>query len=182
MKIGLGESNLESYFRINRIEKRLECTMPDKAVQDCYPEEFAHCYGCGRLNREGMQIKSYWDGKECVCHYKPRPYYTGGFPGFSYGGLISSLIDCHSAATASAAKLQAEGFTLNDRPPSRFVTASLKVDFLKPTPIDKVLELKGRAKEISDRKVIVAVTLSAEGEMCAKGEAVMVKLPDGVKK
>jgi acyl-coenzyme A thioesterase PaaI-like protein len=156
--------------------------MPDKAVQDCYADEFAHCYGCGRLNQDGMQIKSYWDGQECLCRYKPRPYYTGGFPGFSYGGLISSLMDCHSAATASAAKLQAEGFTHNARPPSRFVTASLKVDFLKPTPIDKVLELKARSTDISDRKVIVSVTLSADGEICAKGEAVMVKLPDGVRK
>lgn len=152
--------------------------MPDKAVQDCYADEFAHCFGCGRLNKDGMQIKSYWDGEECVCHYTPKPYYTGGFPGFSYGGLISSLIDCHGAATAAAAKLQDEGFTLDDRPPSRFVTASLKVDYLKPTPVEKVLELKGRPKEISNRKVVVAITLSAEGEICAKGEAVMVKLPD----
>ncbi len=76
------------------------------------------------------------------------------------------------------AKLQAEGFTLQDRAPSRFVTASLKIDYLKPTPVGKVLELKGRPKEISDRKVIVTVTLSAEGKICAKGEAVMVKLPD----
>lgn len=154
--------------------------MWDKAVQDCYIDEFAHCFGCGRLNKDGMQIKSYWNGEECVCHYTPKPYYTGGYPGFCYGGLISSLIDCHSAATASAAKLQAEGFTLKDRPPSRFVTASLKVDYLRPAPVGKVLELKGRPKEISDRKVIVAITLSAEGEICAKGEAVMVKLPEGV--
>ncbi|MBN1663868.1 MAG: PaaI family thioesterase [Deltaproteobacteria bacterium] len=152
--------------------------MPGKAVQDCYPEEFANCYGCGRLNRDGMQIKSYWDGEECVCRYTPKPYYTGGFPGFSYGGLISSLIDCHGAATASAAKLQDEGFTLDDRPPSRFVTASLKVDYLKPTPLGTVLTLKGKPLDISNRKVIVAVTLSADGEICAKGEAVMVKIPD----
>ena len=104
--------------------------MSDTAVQDYYIDEFAHCFGCGRLNKDGMQIKSYWDGKECVCHYIPKPYYTGGFPGFSYGGLISSLIDCHGhgAATASAAKLQAEGFTRQERAPSRFVTASLRVD------------------------------------------------------
>ncbi len=155
--------------------------MWDKAIQDCYMEEVAHCFGCGRLNKDGMQIKSYWKGEECVCHYTPRPYYTGGFPGFIYGGLISSLIDCHGAATASAAKLQAKGFTLDDRPPSRFVTASLKVDYLKPTPIGKTLELRGRPKEISDRKVVVTITLSAEGEICAKGEAVMVKLPEGVR-
>ncbi len=155
--------------------------MWDKAIQDCYIEEVAHCFGCGRLNKDGMQIKSYWNGEECICHYTPKPYYTGGFPGFIYGGLISSLIDCHGAATASAAKLQDEGFTLDDRPPSRFVTASLKVDYLKPTPIDKGLELKGRPKEISDRKVIVTITLSADGVICARGEAVMVKLPETAK-
>jgi len=83
--------------------------MSDKAVQDCYSDEFAHCFGCGRLNQDGMQIKSYWNGEECVCHYTPKPYYTGGFPGFIYGGLISSLIDCHGAATASAAKASGRG-------------------------------------------------------------------------
>jgi hypothetical protein len=36
--------------------------MMDKAVQDYYPDQFAHCYGCGRLNPEGLHIKSYWDG------------------------------------------------------------------------------------------------------------------------
>ncbi|MBU4315657.1 MAG: PaaI family thioesterase [Proteobacteria bacterium] len=152
--------------------------MTDKAIQDLYPEEFAHCYGCGRLNTDGMQIKSYWNGEESICHYTPQSHYTGGFPGNAYGGLISSLIDCHGAATASAAKLQDDGFSLNDRAPYRFVTASLKVDYLKPTPLGKVLELKGRAKEISRRKVIVAVTLSAEGEVCAKGECIMVQLPE----
>lgn len=151
--------------------------MSNKAVQDCYPDEFAHCYGCGRLNKDGLQIKSYWDGSECICRHTPKAYYTGGFPGFSYGGIISSLIDCHSAATASAAKLQDEGFTLDEQPPARFVTASLKVDYLKPTPVGKELVLKACPTEISKRKVIVACTLSADGDICARGEAVMVKLP-----
>jgi acyl-coenzyme A thioesterase PaaI-like protein len=152
-----------------------------RAFQDYYPDEFAHCYGCGRLNKEGLQIKSHWDGEESVCHYTPMPYYTGGFPGYVYGGLIASLIDCHGAATASAAKLREEGLTLNDRPLSRFVSASLKVDFLKPTPMGTVLEVRGRVKEIKDRKVTVSVTLSAEGEIRAKGEVVMVQLPESGK-
>ena len=152
-----------------------------KAFQDYYPDEFAHCFGCGRLNQEGLQIKSYWDGEESVCHYTPKPFYTGGFPGYVYGGFIASLIDCHGAATASAAKLRAEGFSLNDRPISRFVSASLKVDYLKPTPIGKVLELRGRVKEIKGRKVIVSVTLSAEGEIRAKGEVLLVQIPESGK-
>ncbi len=151
--------------------------MTGKAFQDYYLEEFSHCYGCGRLNEQGWQLKSYWDGEESVCHYTPRPYQTGGYPGNVYGGLISSLIDCHGAATASAARLRADGFSPDDHPLSRFVTASLKVDFLKPTPMGKVLELRGKAMEIKERKVTVAITLAAGGEVCARGEVVMVQLP-----
>lgn len=61
----------------------------------------------------------------------------------------------------------------------RFVSASLKVDFLKPTPTGKVLELRGRVKERTDRKAVVSVTLSAEGEIRARGEAVLVLLREG---
>ncbi len=152
--------------------------MKVKALQDYYPDEFAHCYGCGRLNQEGLHIKSYWDGEESVCHYTPRPYYTGGVPGYIYGGLIASLMDCHSSAIASAAKLRAEGLSLNGRPLSRYVSVSLKVDYLKPTPTGKVLELRGRVKETTNRKAVVSVTLSAEGEIRAKGEVILVQLPE----
>jgi acyl-coenzyme A thioesterase PaaI-like protein len=158
-----------------------EREMSGKAFQDCFPEEFTHCFGCGRLNEDGLQIKSYWDGEETVCHYTPQSYYTGGFPGFVYGGFIASLIDCHSSATASAAKSREEGFSLDDRPLSRFVTASLKVDFLKPTPMERALELRSRITEIKNRKVIVLTTLFADSEICAKGEAVMVQIPENQK-
>jgi acyl-CoA thioesterase FadM len=63
-------------------------------------------------------------------------------------------------------------------PPLRFVTASLHVDYLAPTPIDAILELRGRVKEIKGRKVIVGITLSAKGNVCAKGEVVAVQLPE----
>jgi len=150
--------------------------MPDKAIQDYYPEEFAHCYGCGSLNPEGLQIKSYWDGEECVCHYVPKPCHSGGVPGFAYGGLIASLIDCHGAATASAAKLREQGYSLGEKTLPRFVAASIKVDYLKPTPLGTTLELRARVKEIKGRKVTVSVTLSAAGKICAKGEELFIQL------
>jgi acyl-coenzyme A thioesterase PaaI-like protein len=56
---------------------------------------------------------------------------------------------------------------------------SLRVDFLKPTPTGKVLELRGRVKERTNRKAIVSVTLSAEGEIRASGEVVLVLLQGG---
>ncbi len=150
----------------------------EKAFQDYYPDDFAHCYGCGRLNEDGLQLKSYWDGDETVCRYRPRPYHTGGFPGFGYGGLVASLIDCHGTASAAAAKYREEGREMGTEPALRFVTASLKVDFIAPTPIDGVLEVRGKIKEVKGRKVTVSETLSAGDKVVAKGEVIAVLIPE----
>lgn len=153
--------------------------MTDKAFQDYYPDALSHCYGCGRLNEYGLQIKSCWDGDESVCTFRPRPYHTA-IPGFVYGGMIASLIDCHATGTASAAAYRFQGREMGTDPPLRFVTASLHVDYLRPTPIDGPLELRGRVKELKERKVIVTVDLSAQGEVCARGEVVAVLMPDNM--
>jgi acyl-coenzyme A thioesterase PaaI-like protein len=148
-----------------------------KAFQDYYPDQLSYCYGCGRLNQHGLQIKSYWDGDETVCVFQPKPYHTA-IPGYVYGGLIASLIDCHSTGTAAAAAYRAEGRPMDSEPPLRFLTASLHVDFLRPTPIQGPLEVRGTIKEVKGRKVIVATTLSAGGQVCARGEVVAVQMPD----
>jgi acyl-coenzyme A thioesterase PaaI-like protein len=150
-----------------------------KAFQDYYPDDLSHCYGCGRLNEFGHQIKSYWDGEETVCTFLPQPYHTA-IPGYVYGGLIASLIDCHSTGTAAAAAYRAQGRPMDTQPALRFVTASLHVDFLRPTPIGVPLEVRGRVKEIKGRKVVVEATLSARGEVCARGEVVAVQLPENM--
>ncbi len=62
----------------------------------------------------------------------------------------------------------------------RFVTASLHVDYLKPTPIGVPLEIRGRAKEIKGRKVIVEATVSANREVTARAEVVAVQVPEGM--
>lgn len=153
--------------------------MTEMAFQDYYPEQMAHCYGCGKLNPQGLQIKSYWDGEDSVCHFHPEPYHTA-LPGYVYGGLIASLIDCHGTGTASAAKYRQEGREMDTQPALRFVTASLKVDYLRPTPIDATLELRGHITEMKDRKVVVSVTLSAGDQVCARGEVVTVKMPENM--
>lgn len=150
--------------------------MTQKAFQDYYPELLSHCYGCGRMNARGLQIKSYWEGEESVCTFTPAPYHTA-FPGYVYGGLIASLIDCHSTGTAAAAAYRAENRAMDTDPPLRFVTGSLKVDYLKPTPIDGPLEIRARVKEIKGRKVTVSSQLSAKGVVCAQGEVVAVQMP-----
>jgi acyl-coenzyme A thioesterase PaaI-like protein len=151
--------------------------MEGKAFQDYYPDEVAFCYGCGRLNDQGLHIQSYWEGEETVCIFQPQPYHTA-IPGYVYGGLIASLIDCHSTGTASAAAYRAQGRGMDTQPPLRFLTASLHVDYLRPTPLGVPLVVRGVVKEIKGRKVVVSTTLSAGGEVCARGEVVAVQAPD----
>jgi len=146
--------------------------MNQPAVQDLYPDDYANCYGCGRNNKSGLQLKSYWQDEESICHHTPAPHYTGGVPGFLYGGMIASLMDCHGAGTAAAAKSRESG-----EPVSRFVTASLKVDYLKPTPLGTELEIRGRVVEIKGRKVIVDLRLLAGEILCATGTVVMIQIP-----
>ena len=150
--------------------------MIQKAFQDYYPDQLSHCYGCGKLNEYGLQIKSYWDGDETVCSFDPKPYHIA-IPGYVYGGLIASLIDCHCTGTAAAAAYRAEGREMHTDPPLRFLTASLHVDYLRPTPLGVPLEVRARVKEIKGRKVVVSATLSALGEICVRGEVVAVRAP-----
>lgn len=148
-----------------------------KAFQEHYTDDFSYCFGCGTNNQFGHNLKTYWDGDETVSHFRPKPEHTS-LPGFVYGGLIASLIDCHSTGSGSAALFkQLPESKRNDFYP-RCVTASLKVDYLKPTPIDCLLELRGKIKEIKGRKVIVETQLIAKKEICAKGEVIVVQVPD----
>ena len=147
------------------------------AFQDFYPDNVAHCYGCGRLNAQGHQIRTIWDGDETVTRYTPRPEHTA-IPGFVYGGLLASLIDCHCTGTAAAARYRAENREMDSEPAFRFVTGSLHVDYLKPTPLGPELEIRGKVKEIRGRKVIVEATVYAEGVATAHGEVVAVQMPD----
>jgi len=153
--------------------------MEKKAIQDYYSDPMSHCYGCGRLNDFGLKIKSYWNGDESIATFKPKPHYTA-FPGFVYGGLIASLIDCHGTGTAAAAAYEAEGRSMGTEPELRYVTGSINVKYLKPTPMDTELFLKGKVKEIKERKVIVDVELLANGEVCAQGEVVAIKIPESM--
>ena len=165
--------------------------LPDPAVQDFYPDELAHCYGCGRLNADGLHIQSRWldqPGGKTISHVTPRPHHTA-IPGFVYGGLIASLVDCHGTGSAALAGYHAENRPLDSLPPQRFVTGALHVDFLKPTPLldqdgkPLTLELIGEIQEVKlkegrTKKVIVRVAVLANGEETARGEVIAVQMPD----
>ncbi len=146
------------------------------AIQDRYPPDFAHCYGCGRANEHGHQLKSFWSGDEVVARFQPKPHHIA-VPGFVYGGLLASLIDCHAMATAAAFAERAAGRDVEDRMAPRYVTAALNVQYVRPTPVGHELVLRARVSEASERKSRVSVTLEADGVVTVTGEAVAVPLP-----
>ncbi|MGD9124512.1 MAG: PaaI family thioesterase [Desulfarculaceae bacterium] len=145
-------------------------------IQDFYPPEIAICYGCGPYNNQGLHIQTYWDGKEGRCHFRPQPQHTA-FPGTVYGGLIASVIDCHSIGTAVASAYEAEGREPGTSPQITFVTGTLKVTYLKPTPMDQELLLRSRVESMEPRKTLVATSLYAGDQECALGEVVAVRAP-----
>jgi acyl-coenzyme A thioesterase PaaI-like protein len=137
----------------------------------------AHCYGCGRLNEYGHQIKSYWDGEESVCHFQPEVFHIS-IPGYVYGGLLAALVDCHGTGTAAAAGYRAESRAMNTEPPLRYLTASLHIDYLKPTPLGFTLEVRGKVKEVKGRKVVIEEWVSANGIISVRAELIAVQVPD----
>lgn len=155
--------------------------MKQLSFQDYYPDDVAHCFGCGKLNEKGHQIKTYWEGEETVTKFTPEEYHTA-IPGYVYGGLLASLIDCHGTGSAAAAMYKYEGREMDTDPPLRFVTASLKVNYLKPTPLGPELVLRGRIREVKGKKVIVDIDLFAEDQLCVQGEVIAVKMPENLVK
>ena len=151
-----------------------------KAIQDCIPDN--HCYGCGPENPEGMQIKSYFDGETSICSYVPRPAQCAGPTQFLYGGTIASLIDCHSVCTSIANYYRRDGHDVGEGPPVWCVTGNLNVRYLKPTPIDKPVNLRATIRECTDRKTIVDCTLSSDDVMTARAEVVAIRVPEGWRK
>ncbi|MER2169465.1 MAG: PaaI family thioesterase [Psychrobacillus psychrodurans] len=147
------------------------------AIQDEYPDDFAWCYGCGRLNEEGYHLKTYWNGDQTETIYQPREEHTA-IPGFVYGGLIGALVDCHGTGSASLALHRKNGFEPGSgEAPPRFVTGSLHVDFLKPTPQKVELKAIGTVEEIHPKKWKVTSEVFAGDVLCAKGEVIAVVMP-----
>jgi acyl-coenzyme A thioesterase PaaI-like protein len=135
-----------------------------------------YCHGCGADNARGLQIKSYWDGAEGVATWKAEPHHCGGSRDILNGGIIASLIDCHSLNLAIADAYRAENRPIGSRPRIGYVTANLNISYLKPTPIHETIELRARIRKLQGRKAWVNCTLSAAGEIRVTGEVLGIRV------
>ncbi|MBM4264441.1 MAG: PaaI family thioesterase [Deltaproteobacteria bacterium] len=134
------------------------------------------CYGCGADNDKGLQIKSYWDGAEGVAQWQPAPHHCGGRKKFLNGGIIATLIDCHSLNLAIATAYKNENRPIGSAPRIGYVTANLNVTYAKPTPLEEPLELRACITKSEGRKAWVRCTISARGEVCAAGEVLGIRV------
>ncbi len=137
-----------------------------------------HCWGCGSLNMWGLAIKSYWDGEESVCEWEPRDRFMSGPSGVLNGGIIATLVDCHSICTAIAARYRLEGREIGSGESVKYATGSLNVRYLAPTPINQTVSLRATIVEATDRKTVVNSTVSSGGQERAIGEVVGVRVPE----
>lgn len=135
-----------------------------------------YCYGCGADNEHGLKIKSYWEGEEGVCRWKPKPHHSSGPDDSLNGGVAATLIDCHSVYTAVATAYRLEGREIGEGEEIDYATAKLTVTYLRRTPMDTTLEVRSRMIKKGNRSMVVESILSADGEECVRGEVVAVRV------
>lgn len=135
-----------------------------------------HCHGCGAGNDKGLRLKSYWDGDEAIARWQAQAHHCGGTQENLNGGIIASLIDCHSLNLAIATAYRTAGRAIGSAPRIGYVTANLNVSYLKPTPLRETIELRARVRQLDGRKAWVDCTLSAAGLVRATGEVLGVRV------
>jgi len=145
--------------------------MSEDTIQDQWPEAATYCWGCGKNNAHGLQLKSYWDGDETVATFKPKDHHLA-FPGILNGGIIATIIDCHATGTANATAHR----EADSDEHFLYVTGSLFVKYLRPTPLSKPVVLKARVKSKDSKRITVACDLFSGEQKCASGELVAVRV------
>lgn len=150
--------------------------MSRRLFQDLWPKEFSYCFGCGRNNKKGLQIKSFWEGNEAICIWAPKEEYMAG-KGILCGGIIATLIDCHCLNTAIAATYKSEGRELNTEPFIPYATGTLQVQLLKPISLEKLVTLRAKIEKIKDKKIFVSCLVFSDNILCAQGEIIAVGVP-----
>lgn len=136
-----------------------------------------HCWGCGTLNAQGLQIKSYWSGDEAVCTWQPAAHYMAGPKQVLNGGIIATVIDCHSVCTAIAGAYRAENRAIGSDPLIWCVTGALNIDYLRPTQIDTAVTLNATIEKVAEKKTHVKCTLFSGGKACVRAKVVAVRVP-----
>ena len=139
------------------------------------------CFGCGAWNIGGLNIKSRWEDVESICEFSPKPHHAAMPPDIVNGGIIAAVIDCHSVCTAIADAYRRAGRYPGDghRPLLWYATASLQVNYRKPTPIYGPFTVRARVVKVQGRRTyLTAELVSCQDELTCDAKVMAVEVPD----
>jgi acyl-coenzyme A thioesterase PaaI-like protein len=144
-----------------------------KGIQDTHSPK-SICFGCGPSNEKGLHIQSFENGDEMVAVWKPEAHHQA-FPGVLNGGIVGSLLDCHSNWTAAWKLMKESG---QDHPPCT-VTADYAIQLKRPTPVDRPIYLRARVRESSVDRALIEAILVCDGKVCATCTGTFVAVQPG---
>jgi len=149
------------------------CAPSERSLQETYAPSNA-CFGCGPANTRGLRVRSFASGEEVVAEWTAEPHHEA-FPGMLNGGILGTLLDCHSNWTASIAIMDAR----RDEDAPVCVTAEYAIRLRRPTPVGVPLRLRARVVELADPRATVEAELEAGGEVTATCRGLFVAVPPG---
>lgn len=147
--------------------------MTEKSLQETYAPRNT-CFGCGPINEKGLRIRSFVRGNEVVAEWMPEPHHEA-FTGVLNGGIIGTLLDCHSNWAATWHLMQKSGAAT----PPCTVTAEYAIKLLRPAPTGAPVTLTATVVESSEDRAVVDGKLIAGGKVCATSRGVFVAVKPG---
>ncbi|WP_445358178.1 PaaI family thioesterase [Microbulbifer sp. ANSA005] len=149
----------------------------ESAIQDQIQGN--HCFGCGPDNDQGLRIKSYWTEKDQTrCEFLPCSHHNAGPAQYLNGGIIATVIDCHTVCTAIADGYLQAGRAVGTGDKIWYATGKLDISYLAPAAIDKPVILEATIVQRSSKKTVLHCNLTSNGRLCAKAEVIAVRVPD----
>jgi acyl-coenzyme A thioesterase PaaI-like protein len=129
------------------------------------------CFGCGPANVQGLRLQSFADGEGVVAEWQAQAHHNA-WPGIVCGGIVGTLLDCHTGAALGWALCLRDGLDAQEPLPwplekSPWVTAGYSVQLRRPAPIDESLTLRARVLKLSDEEAVIEGALEARGKICA---------------
>jgi uncharacterized protein (TIGR00369 family) len=148
--------------------------VPELSLQERFAPQ-GRCFGCGPANELGLRIRSFEaDDGSVVAEFQARPEHEA-FEGIVNGGILGTLIDCHSNWTAVEALIRGSGATTA---PST-VTSEYSVRMRRPTPSDRLLRIVARAVDVGEDRATVEASIEVDGVVTATGRGTFVAVKPG---
>jgi len=147
------------------------------AFQDLLPDN--SCFGCGPNNVNGLRIKSHWadaPGGTAVCTFTAAPHHNAGSANILNGGIIATIMDCHSVITAVAQAYADAGREFATGDLLWYVTGRFELNYRAPALLAEPVMLTARVVESDERKSRVSCELTSAGNVCTTSEMVAVRV------